>query len=74
MGKIIKFQKPKEKPIEDRFMETLSEEQMFMFLEVVEIMKQELELMYVNLLGVTAECEKLRKENRKLKQNKKGDK
>lgn len=54
---IIQFEKPEEKSLEDKFIETLNDEQTEMFSQIWEKALEELETLNEKYLEKVAECE-----------------
>ena len=54
---IIQFEKPEEKSLEDKFIETLNDEQTEMFFEIWEKVMKDFEEISNKCLEKTAECE-----------------
>ena len=64
---IIEFRKIKETTLEDKFINTLEDEQVEMFYEIIQKIKQEYDELNNKYLQKVTECEILKYENKSMK-------
>lgn len=67
MADVLMFKKPPKKTIEDIFFDSLSDQQIEMFSEIMAEIEADYEDLQNKLLKKIAECEMLRLENKKLR-------
>lgn len=73
MGEIIKFQNVKKQQVEDKLIESLNEYQLELFSELAGQILEETQDLYLKLVFKCVECEELKEQIKKLKEEKDGE-